>query len=312
MGCDRLVVEMYMTNPEPMVFGAAWGPWYGDRKRGEWVVEGRQAWSKLGDGKVRWEHKRWQNAVQGAVSVQFSPSLVGADGMRLIGMTLGQFGDVMRANVQRVDVAFDFFGRCRECLRLDPGACSITEFGKRRGRAAQTELVGHKWPSRFQAQLYDKTAERAARGKDAVANWLRFEVRRLSPFPVVGEAEARSIKLADLPHLAWLVPESVVCREFVRAAGDYQDKRYQLLADVAFAYGTKAAEDASALVLGVGKLPTGDYPRDQLRGCMWPEVEPSPAAVFAARWPREAFGVLDALRAGAAAADRSPSILAAS
>ena len=301
MGCDRIEMRMSTTNPEPLLWGCTLHGWLKGKRAGVNQSWHRSAWMNVGEGSIRWCQTKWDNVLQTSLSAQFSPDKIGPAGLRLVGRTLGQLGDVRRAILVRVDAAFDFIGRPRRMLRLDPGQCDLTLRGLT-PRGPETEWVGQGWAAKFQAQLYDKAAERRAKGVPCDLDWTRFEVRRQAPFPVRGEAEPRSIvRLGEMADLDWPISPGVVLREFVRLPDEHAEPRYMLLSATAWMYGTRAAEMAAREVLG-RSTGGGELTRDVLRGCIWPEVEPSPRDVFLARWPRVAFDVIGEVCAGAAEA----------
>lgn len=254
------------------------------RNRGPIGTRERSGWLPGWGGKrffVSWRH--FDNGHQSELRVEFNPSTQTRAGCGWIGSVLQSLGvKVGRCWVERFDVSMTWSGPSvrRERLRLDPGGHTLDLYGVR-SSGPETEMVGKGWGSGFQVVLYDKRAERIAKGAPDPGPCVRFEVRRRGKVDVVGESEPRLVRLSELHQVAWPCPPSITLREFAWLPDEYKDPRYGLLASAAWIYGTRAAERASAAVLS--GLERADR-REKLRFCVWPEVEPSPASVFERRW----------------------------
>lgn len=302
LACDRLSLMFPVMAESDVVdlFGSGVRSEGVGRNRGPIGSRTRYGWLPGWDGAkffVSWV--RYANGHQAELRVDFSPAVQTRRGVYAIGSALRAAGvDPLRCWVERFDAAFTLTGPTvrRERFVLDPGAFKLSMDGCT-SRGPETETVGKGWDHKFQAQLYDKRAERVVKGFPDPGPSLRFEVRRRGPCSLVGESEPRSVRLSELGSVEWPIPPSVCVREFVYAPDDYQDDRYCLLSSAARIYGTRHAERASAAVL------SGLHPavrRERLRFCAWPEFEPSFPGLFARYWPRAVASVAADLCGGAA------------
>lgn len=278
--CDKLRLLTICGGREfsEGVIGAGWSPWRAGRRRGHLASETRIA-GELGSG-VMWTERRFEGLSQTELRVEFSPFRQSPGAMAVIGTMLRG----RKVWVERCDVAFDLRGveRCR--LRLDPGRMKLDHIGMT-PRGPETERVGFRKGSKRKAQLYDKRAERLARGVEVADPWVRFELQAWAPFDIGGES--RDVLLGELGDIECPIPPDVTVRGLAGPDG-FGDQRYLALASVAFLHGTRVAENAARQILGP------KY-RDQLRFVAFPELDPSPREVFSLKWAAEARRVLSCL-----------------
>lgn len=252
------------------------------KRRGRWATAVR--WGRAvgwGGEPVFVKHTAVDGLVTAELRVEFNPALQGVGGCAALGEFLRAAEvDVGGGVVERADVACDLLGVDRSTFRLDGGRHHMTRWGEP-DQSGFSEGVGYGGAWDAQALLYDKRAERVAKGLDDPGPWMRFEVRgRGRWLSSVGAGPGERVRVRDLGSLVWPGKPEWCVREFVTQPESFADDRYWLLAAAAYGCGTRFSERAAREVLGRNT----SY-RDRLRCVAWPAVEPCPRAAFERVWP---------------------------
>lgn len=194
--------------------------------------------------------------------------------------------------VERVDYAVTY-PIPRGLLMLDDRQRAMDMFGVG-AWGPETERTGFRRGAPVQFQLYDKRAERLSKGVDIGENATRFELTVNGAY-VAGLVDAAGkplhpdgLRLRDLPGLPWAGGD-VTVRAFTFDPATIHDEVFAWAALACRGLGVRT-------VLAVAKrLGWRLERREQFLACCVPELGPSPAVVWAARFRADASRVVDLL-----------------
>lgn len=264
------------------------------RKQGNRSVERASVWTTAPkvEGGVYYQLDRVDGAAGVRLKVEFNPAKMLPAGWTCLRESLAGLGvpDISRMWVNRYDAAFDYQSR-RQRLILDDRRRDLDMF-RCRATGPQTERTGFTRGSVLKAQLYDKTAERAAAlGKasisgdapDADKRVTRFELQVLNPEPldVVRSSDDRvcpdRLQLADLPRVKYPGGD-VGLRMFQWHPLRVADRSYGLAAWMARTMGLRYALNECKQA--------GWYSTNVVKflEVMIPEACPSPLMMWHRRW----------------------------
>lgn len=303
ISCDKLRLGAWVLGFGPdelqgRVFGCVnsrvgWG-----RRRGHVKPRVAKAWSEAPgvEGGVFFQLTDDGLSQSRRLVVEFNPAKMSdsqiwglAASFRLMGLNLSRFW------LERVDGAIDYRAP-RRVLVLDDRQRLADHFGCG-PNGPETERTGFRRGSRLKFQLYDKTAERQAKGADAPADITRFEVQWLKPTEVIhaapllggpDEDEEEAWRLDRLAELPWPGgPVTVRCLPFHWATLEDPDWRGFLA--LSRGIGVRYAIRQYRLMGWAHRQV------EQVIDCCLPVVSPAPDAVWAACWPAAASWVLGKL-----------------
>lgn len=226
-----------------------------------------------------WEVGRLMSEA-GKLVIEFNPAYMTRGDWDFIRALL-QACEVWTLYVERVDYRMDY-PVPRGLLLLDDRQREADQFGV--GPAGpQTERTGFRRGATIQFQLYDKRAERRARaGQELGEDMTRFELT------VNGAADGSELRLVDLPAMVWPAGD-VTVRSFVFDPATIYDAEFAWAALACRGNGLKT-------VLSVAKrLGWSMRRREQFLGCIVPEVQPSPSAVWGRCFAADAARVVGLL-----------------
>ena len=265
------------------------------RNFGAREVTVEQVWNSppRSDGGVYFELRSGEGPMSSRLVIEFNPAkvtssdwLAVAGAAVLCGVSLPD-----RLFVERYDVAFDFDAP-RRVLLLDDRKRLADHFNVG-AFGPQTERTGYRKGSPIKHQLYDKSAERQAKGADCRYGVTRYEVQvfkpaEFAPLPLLGDGGGAP-RLVDLASLPWPGGDVTVrCVPFhpMRVA----DVVWGSLIASARGMGLRYAVNM-AKVLGLSS-----EKRHRWLDCAVPEVDHSPRLLWASRFPAAVERELACLR----------------
>ena len=216
--CDKLRLGAWILGLEPenlreCVWGCANGYVVKGRRRGHIQPRVGKAFTEARgvEGMVYFELRDDGLSMSRRLVVEFNPVKLDEGQWRALGLSLRALGvDLGKMWVDRTDGAIDYHA-ARRVLLLDDRQRLADHFGCG-PNGPETERTGFRRGSRLKFQLYDKTAERRAKGVDTVADVTRFEVQvhkpteHIAASPLIGgpaEAVDEAWRLDRLHLMPW-------------------------------------------------------------------------------------------------------------
>jgi len=248
-------------------------------RRGSYAVRKTTGWigDRFAEGVVYFQVGQIEGAGTCHVVVEFNPRKVAASVAAGVGRWLRRVShDILAVWVRRYDVAIDYRAS-RPVLLLDDVSRKSDRYGCG-PHGCETERTGYRIGSKTRFQLYDKRAERRARGGDDPGDVVRFECQRLPASDVRGQPRdgGDTLRLGDLGSVECPFG-AVTVRCIERDPWTIADVPMAMLNRLAVLGGVREAKAWARRCLSPARLETWS-------SCVLPEVCPSPREAFQRFW----------------------------